>query len=61
MRRCFIEIDPHAFERLVELALAERRPTRDQAGLLLEQAIEQKAVRSEAGQHAEQSREAVLA
>ena len=38
MRRLFIEVDEAAFRAIADLATAERRPTRDQAALLLEQA-----------------------
>lgn len=39
MRRLVVEISDTAFSRLVRRALSERRPTRDQAAVLLEQAV----------------------
>jgi hypothetical protein len=39
MRRFTIEIAANAFEALAELALRERRAVRDQAAVVLEQAL----------------------
>ena len=39
MRRLVVEIADDAFARLVRWAVRERRPTRDQAAVLLERAV----------------------
>jgi len=44
-RRFFIELPESAFERLTELAHAERRPVRDQAALVLERVLEPQVAR----------------
>jgi hypothetical protein len=40
LRRFFIELSVPTFERLAELAFAERRPVRDQAAVVLEQLLD---------------------
>jgi hypothetical protein len=40
MRRVFTDISDEHLKNLVEIAERERRPPRDQAGLLLEEAID---------------------
>jgi hypothetical protein len=39
VRRFTVEIEDQAFERLVEVARNERRPIREQAGVLIEESL----------------------
>jgi len=39
VRRFTVEVSERAFERLVELAVQERRPVRDQAAVVIEAAV----------------------
>lgn len=41
MQRLYVEIDDDVFRAIVDLALEERRSTRDQAAVLLERAVRQ--------------------
>ena len=41
-RRFFVEVSEKAFDKLIELEIEQRRDVRDQAGVLLEQAVAQR-------------------
>jgi hypothetical protein len=43
MRRFSVQINPQAFDALVDIALRERRDVRDQAAIILERALSQSA------------------